>query len=227
LIKIKFIILNAGILLVFLICMPDRIFARDIPGITPQKSINSCAPKTDSSIIEKKELQTDNLNETDSFKTDVKLTDTISKRKEHYPQKATMYSAVLPGLGQAYNHKYWKIPIFYAGAGVLGYYIWFTNDQYKYYKQKYEQEVFKNSSDTRYRDAYGNARDTYRKWRDEDIVFLGILYVVNIIDAMADGYFKDFDVNNDLTLKIQPSIIPLPASTVNNYSLGLKLSFRF
>jgi hypothetical protein len=228
LIKLKIIIIQAFILPASLLLLPDCIIARDIFRITNQSKISETYPKTDSSLFKKKQVLNNNLNDKDSFNTEMRLSDTVKIKKERFPQKATIYSALLPGLGQAYNHKYWKIPIIYAGGAVIYYFIDYTNTQYKEAKRIYEEEILKGPmGDKNLINQASDYRDYFRKWRDLDVIFMGVLYTINIIDAMADAYFTKFDISNDLSMKIVPTMLAAPTTKPNDYSFGLKLSFKF
>jgi hypothetical protein len=179
----------------------------------------------------------------------VKLEDTISSPSEkernrmfadHSPHKATIYSAVLPGLGQAYNRKYWKIPIIYSaglalyyGFGWLGFEDWglkYYHEQYLYWKELYQTEFYKppEEKNKAEEDRYSKNVSIARKGRDRIVIIMGILYVANIVDAMADAHFYYFDISDDLSMKILPSIsTPDPYVAYNDYSLGVKLRFKF
>jgi hypothetical protein len=153
---------------------------------------------------------TDSLSKKDS--TNTKAVDSTAYL--HSPRKATLYSTFLPGLGQAYNHKAWKIPIIYAGFGALGYSLWFNNHYYKQYKNYYEMRL-KDPKATiggygpEYTDViFKSAQDYYRRYRDLTIIGCFALYVLNIIDATVDGYFYEYDISNDLGLKVGPALLP-------------------
>jgi hypothetical protein len=150
------------------------------------------------------------------------------KHKYRSPKKATIYSAIIPGIGQAYNHKYWKIPIIYVAAGVIYYYYDLNNSRYLKYKDLYITEVNKEAGKDQYLvDAYAHARDYHRKWRDYNIIYMGLLYTANIIDAMVDAYFSDFDISDDLTMKVAPTVTTTPTLALGGYAYGLKVSFSF
>lgn len=151
------------------------------------------------------------------------------------PARASLYSALLPGLGQAYNGDYWKIPIFYGGLAVSGYCWAFNQKQYKRYKNMYIDAVAAG-------DDYNGSisldnmiwyRDKFRRFRDYSIIATVLVYVLNIIDANVFAYFNDFDISDDITLNVAPGMIEniVPESTVtNNYyvqSVGLKINLNF
>jgi hypothetical protein len=177
-----------------------------------------------------------------SMQTDSLYTPSVNELKRmtvnHSPHKATIYSAVLPGLGQAYNRKYWKIPIIYSaglalyyGFGWLGFQDWgwkHYNDYYQIFKEDYQNEYYNPEGDQSLEDYYKKNMSYARKKRDQITIFMGILYFANIVDAMADAYFYEFDISDDLSMKVLPSISsPNPYVAYNDYALGVKLRFNF
>ena len=117
--------------------------------------------------------------------------------RERSPQRATILSAVLPGLGQAYNGKYWKIPIIYAAGYGLYYRYDYYDRLYGKAKSAYDEAVAGSEKDQLYND-----KEEYRKKRDYSVIFMGILYLANIVDAMTDAYFLEYDMGDDLSLKL-------------------------
>lgn len=154
---------------------------------------------------------------------------TVRQRKVSSPQRATILSAVLPGLGQAYNHKYWKIPIFYAtGAGL--YLIYNSqNDIYLEYRRNYEEERGKEPAerDQNLIDSYSDEFGRARKRRDYCVIAMGVLYLANIVDAMADAYFLQYDISDDLTVQIKPSVMPESFLSSASFSYGIRLNIHF
>jgi len=151
------------------------------------------------------------------------------------PARASLYSALLPGLGQAYNGDYWKIPIFYGGFAISGY-CWVSNQQqYKRYKNMY---IEASSPDSEYTGSLSKEnmiwyRDKFRRYRDYSIIATALVYVLNIIDANVFAHFNDFDVSDDITFNVEPAIIE-PATSVttfnNNYysqAIGLQMNLKF
>ena len=144
----------------------------------------------------------------------------------HSPRKAVIYSAVLPGLGQAYNKKFWKIPIIYAGFGTIGYFIGWNNGFYSTYKQAYSDLTDGNEDTRSYEelDAYkyydldnptdydnfktglSKQSDYYRRNRDLLIISIVGFYGLNLIDASVDAHLFDFEISEDLTMNWQPSM---------------------
>lgn len=141
------------------------------------------------------------------------------------PKKAAIMSACLPGLGQAYNKKYWKIPIIYAGIIVSGYYIYDNQKKYTDYKEAYLKNIDDNPENDVYINNYTNAqllilKDHYRRNREISLLCLSLTYIVNIVDASVDAHLFDYEINEDISLKIRPIIM------ANNGSHGLSLSFN-
>lgn len=156
-------------------------------------------------------------------------------RQNPLPARASLYSALLPGLGQAYNGDYWKIPIFYTGFLVSGYCWSFNQTQYKRYKDMYISATVEGGGYT------GNLtpdnikwyRDQHRRLRDYSIIATALIYVLNIIDANVFAHFNDFDISDDISFKVEPGIIE-PVTTrynhVNPYytqSIGVKMNLKF
>ena len=132
----------------------------------------------------------------------------LEKKKVLAPAKAAFFSAVLPGLGQAYNKKYWKIPIVYAGLITSAYYIKKSNDSYQVYKNAYLSRVDENNSNNSYT-QYSNSDlrtliDFYRRNREISILCFFGTYILNIIDASVSAHLFDYDISDDLSFHIQP-----------------------
>ena len=161
----------------------------------------------------------------------------------HSPRKATIYSAVLPGLGQAYNKKYWKIPVIYAGFAAFGYFIYWNNDNYQIMKQAYSDftdgdpetnsyldldgaqyyDLGTEPDDTNFKQAVLKQQDYYRRNRDLLVISIVGFYGLQIIDASVDAHFFDFDISEDLTLNWQPTMNYFNQQTV----YGINCTFTF
>lgn len=155
--------------------------------------------------------------------------------KEHSPHKATIYSMLLPGLGQAYNKKYWKIPIVYAGFGVFYYLIKFNNDEYQKWSEAYYFVLANPGEDlpgNDYVEKYGDDpdylkanKDYYRRNRDLNYILSALWYLLNVVDATVDAHLYSWEVNEDLSMRIEPEMF----NGFTGYKPvgGLKLSLRF
>lgn len=137
---------------------------------------------------------------------------------EHSPRKATIYSAVLPGLGQIYNKKYWKIPIVYGGMGAFTYLAIQNQNEFNRYKtailQREAGEVDEftdvNGNEIYNETALLNYMDKYRKNRDLNIIGVAVVYAIQIVDANVDANLFDFDISDELSIRVFPQ-------TLNNY----------
>ena len=142
------------------------------------------------------------------------------------PRKAFLYAALLPGLGQAYNRQYWKMPVVYGGFIGFGYVISYYNGRH----QSYKSELFKIIDDPAYVSSIGVSEsqlrtlvDRARRERDYMIVLTGAFYLLQIVDAHVDAHLREFDLNPDLQVKIKPSFEP----TLTSSSIGVGLKFKF
>lgn len=152
--------------------------------------------------------------------------------KQHSPTRAAIFSAVLPGLGQAYNKKYWKIPIVYAGFGVLTYFIVANTNSYLDYNCAYIEKVNGNTNGNyadlvnRYtEDQLLSSREYYRRNLDISVLLTALWYSLTILDAAVDAHLMTFDVSQDLSMKLSPAAIPLPDTPAPG--AGLKVTFKF
>lgn len=144
--------------------------------------------------------------------------DTIKIVPEHHPGKATLRSLIIPGWGQAYNREYWKIPIVYGALGtVAGFYI-YNHTWYKRTRDAFNIRVNGNSTadtalihprleplSTQSLQVYRNA---FRRDRDYSTLYFIIAWGLNVADATVFAHLKEFDVNEDLSLKVQPVLRP-------------------
>ncbi len=161
--------------------------------------------------------------------------DTLARKRQRDPGKASLYSAIMPGLGQIYNKKYWKLPLVYAAVGIPVYTFFYNKSWYN--KTRYALAVVANGS-------AGNAdslakvdpkliyfvsnndavdlvkyRDEFRKDQDYSVLFFLLFYALQIVDATVDAHLKDFNVTDDLSMHIKPTLSSAPGN------LGLTLLF--
>ena len=133
-------------------------------------------------------------------------------RNSHNPKTAT-WLALIPGAGQAYNHKYWKMPIVYAGFGVTTYFAITNGNDYHLYRDAYDykmgiktdvsQQAIEESA--KYTsDNLITLRDYYRSNMELSWIITAAWYIVQIIDANVDAHFFYYDINDDLTLHVEP-----------------------
>ena len=132
--------------------------------------------------------------------------------------KATIYSILVPGLGQAYNGEYWKIPIYW-GCLVGSYHYWATNNKnYKRYKRIHNEATAEDSTYEGIIPAERALyyRNVFRRFRDYSVVAIVGSYILQIVDANVFSYMQDFEVNDDLSMRVTPTLIP----TYNEYALS-------
>ncbi len=144
------------------------------------------------------------------------------------PSTAALYSAVLPGLGQAYNGKYWKIPLVYGAMGIGVYSVIWNQKNYDIFLEAYRIRLSGGIDD--YFDTLKEEEqliswmDHYRNQRDMSILITIGLYAFNILDAYVDAHLSAFNINDDLSMRVQPAV--MPSYVVGNYySYGLSLKF--
>ena len=158
------------------------------------------------------------------------------------PTKATWLALVIPGGGQIYNRKYWKLPIFYGGFAGCAYALTWNGKMYKDYSTAYKDAMNGNMqsssitdllppgytvSETQLKELLRKRKDTYRRYRDLSIfAFIGV-YLLSVIDAYVDAELSNFDITPDLSMKVEPTVINNQISNPSNRSVGLQCSFRF
>lgn len=185
----------------------------------------------------------------------VVMTDTVAGKKKKRdwatwapdPKRAMWLAIVVPGAGQIYNRKYWKLPIVYGGFLGCAYAWRWNNQMYRDYSQAY-MDIMDDDPNTqsynqflhlgmeitddnkeRYQNLFKRRKDYYRKYRDLSIFCLIGVYALSVIDAYVDASLSQFDISKDLSLKIEPSIINNHSSLnpVKASSLGLQCSLNF
>ena len=133
---------------------------------------------------------------------------TISAQEygEKIPKKAALYSAILPGAGQVYTKKYWKVPVIYGGLITSAYYINESNNLYQLYKSTYLNRLDGDFTDNlNYSDSdLRTLTEHYRRNREVSALLFTLTYILNIVDASVNAHLFDYDVSEDLSLHIQP-----------------------
>jgi hypothetical protein len=158
---------------------------------------------------------------------------TVKEPVKHSTARAAVYSAVLPGLGQGYNKKYWKIPVIYAGFAVFGYFVYTNNKEFQTFKDAY---IYTANGDTSYNDnpyigkytqtQLKEGMDFYERNRDLSIILGCLWYTLNILEAYVDAHFFNYDISDDITMHISPSAVNNPVSAFQP-APGIKVSFKF
>lgn len=151
-----------------------------------------------------------------------KLKDSIVKPK-HSPRKAAIRSAIIPGWGQIYNKKYWKVPLAVAAVAIPAYLVYYNQEWYNRTRNAVKVAaagnnlpVFLDQVDPQLLplvksgsvNSLINYRNEFRRNRDYAILVGLLLWGLNVVDATVDAHLKDFDVSDDLSLRIQPALLP-------------------
>lgn len=154
------------------------------------------------------------------FHADSLLADTLPIELDltHSPMKATLYALVLPGMGQAYNKKYWKMPIVWAGLGGVGYAIYFNTN--KYNEAKYEFGIENSDQNQR-------ALKYWRRYMELSYIGLIVVYTLQVLDAYVDAQLYSWNVNENLSMGVHPSLQPIMhPSSLTGQAVGLTCSLK-
>ena len=176
----------------------------------------------------------------------------LPQKKVLSPKKASIYAALFPGLGQVYNGKYWKLPIVYGGYAGLIYLLGWNNNNYNDYFDAYRtiaryttvEQMSKADKDylnnlfkipywdlninpshfSTFQSQLKSGKDFYRRNRDLSIIAIAALHVLSIIDASVDANLSDFEINDNLSMHIEP----MPARLWNGTQIvGFNVAFNF
>ena len=202
----------------FVLLFSMKIFAQVSPKDTirvenyPTDSISAVTPKSEIEVY-----------------TDIQESNATDSTMRYNPTKAGLYSAVLPGLGQYYNKKYWKIPIVWGGIGTgVGVVLW-NQKQYNRYRDAFIAQL--NGQTHEFSDipgitaeALGRTQDRAKRQRDYAIAVTGLVYILNIVDAVVDAHLYEGRKDPDLALK--PTVI-YDEFGKQNSKAGLSLSYNF
>lgn len=156
-------------------------------------------------------------------------TDTNSRPSSRHPKRAALLSAALPGAGQAYNHKYWKMPIVYAGLGTSVFFIVRNYSNYRLFADYYAWDSDTASSiKSPYfgqtpLSALQEQAEQYRRWMEISFLAATTVYLLQIVDASVDAHLYYFDVSDDLSLRWSPTFNP----TARGATAGLSLQLKF
>ena len=155
-----------------------------------------------------------------------------------HPGRATIYSILLPGLGQAYNGEYWKIPIYWGCIAGSIHFLYTNNTNYQRFKRIHNEAT---NPDIEYTGPISAEtavwyRDVYRRYRDYSIVATALFYLLQIIDANVFAYMHDFEVSENISMRLEPAVLSndniyamnsSPGFIPGGNSIGLKLGLRF
>jgi len=185
----------------------------------------------------------------DSLKTDLKqegivIQDSIFEKRKPInalaPSKAAFYSAVLPGLGQIYNKRYWKVPIVYAVIGTGVYTYTLNDDLYDRFRTAFKRRQAGFTDDEFYDidannpagaapdldlDDLERQQENYQRDRDLALVITIAMYALNIIDANVDAHLKQFNIDEDLSMDFRPYLNLNPITNDPNYGIAFTIKF--
>ncbi len=147
------------------------------------------------------------------------------------PGRATLYSLLLPGLGQAYNGEYWKIPIYLGGMGAAYYFYNTNNINYQRYRRIYKEA---SNKDVPYTGPITSEqalyyRDVFRRYRDYSVLAIALVYLLQVIDANVFSYMHDFEIVDDMAFEVKPAVIMPDTQLAFNPApaFGVSVGFRF
>ena len=157
----------------------------------------------------------------------------VEESDEFRANKAALYAAVLPGLGQIYNKRYWKLPILYGGFATMGYWIDYNNKKYQQMRSAFLEQrslpeelwtdpIAINVSP----DNLQNQIDYYRRNRDLLMILMAGLYFLQIVDAHVDAHLMDFDISENISLRIQPGMLPDSYTASMGYGMKFIISLN-
>ena len=217
---------------------------------------------TSPAIAQKDSLQVDamqsiNLDDSiaiDSAKLSKALAPKALRKKRNWAtwrpntKRAMWLAIILPGAGQIYNRKYWKLPIIYGGFVGCAYAMSWNNQMYHDYSQAY-LDIMDDDPNTqsynqflhlgakidesnieRYKEIFRKRKDRYRRWRDMSMFVMIGVYAFSVIDAYVDASLSEFDISNDLSLKIEPTVINSNKRDRNPFrssAMGMQCSLTF
>ncbi|MBI1783137.1 MAG: hypothetical protein HYR66_17495 [Sphingobacteriales bacterium] len=154
--------------------------------------------------------------------------DSVVKKEPHSPRKATIRSAIIPGWGQIYNKKYWKVPLVYGAigttVGIFSYNIkWYNRTRYAYKIAYQIQQGLGDAGKDKvytelvpllaYPESLKSYRNQFRQSVDYSVLFFILAWGLNVVDATVDGHLKDFNVDDDLSFRINPGYSPMANTT--------------
>lgn len=215
------------------------------PGTeTAADTIVDASLKMDSLIADS--IYKDIVAETDAIAADSNKTAKEKPKKawKPNPSKATWIALIIPGGGQIYNRKYWKLPIVYGGfVGCMYAYNW-NSQMYKDYRQAYLDIMDSDPNTKSYEDffrpgydfdsnreylksVFKKRKDRYRRWRDLSIFATIGVYALSVIDAYVDASLSSFDISEDINMTIEPQVIPGNEYSFDKNYYGLNCNIRF
>jgi len=145
--------------------------------------------------------------------------------------KATVYSILLPGLGQIYNGELWKVPIYWGLMAGATHFFLENRLQYQRWRDMYnlinDPEVSSSEKPPWSAETAKYYRDVYRRYRDYSVLAMAIAYVLQIVDANVFAYMQDFEVNDDISMRLAPTVLPTSEQYASAPAVGMRVGFTF
>jgi hypothetical protein len=145
------------------------------------------------------------------------------------PRKAVLYS-LIPGGGQIYNRRYWKVPLVYGAIGTLGYFTRFNTMEYRRFRDALESQLkgepHEFSELNLPASVLRNQRNLWRKNMEQTYIFLTLAYFVQMAEAYVDAHLQDFDDSDDLGYRLRPQLVPTPTGLAPSLAIQLPLHRR-
>ena len=167
----------------------------------------------------------------------VKRTERLLGLRLTRPAKAALLALVLPGAGQVYNHRLWKLPLVYGAlGGVMAGEVFYQSRFSEYgravdlvaagQRKIGDPDLGQRASRERSLEALQSGVVFYRGYRDIFYLYIGLAYGMQILDAVVDAHLREFDVSDDLALSWEPALLPIPGQTARPTAPGLSFSLR-
>jgi hypothetical protein len=209
-----------GAILLFMIaiatCIPQGVSAQAVPDTTLNRVVPDTLPARNAPILDQpgpEQAAYDSLHK-------------IHQPFQPNPKKSALYSAILPGTGQLYNRQYWKVPIVYAGVGVAIYFLVDNSKQYQKFRRAYINRINNPAYQDEFTGVYSQSnlqtlQNAYKKYLDMTTLFTALGYTIQVLDALAFAHLKNFDVSQNISLRMQPVAMPN-----GDPGFGLVMNFR-
>ena len=199
-------------------------------SIDTTKQVISVIDTLNSNVVDTTKTVLSNSSKTEKEPKEPFFTFLKSNDPKYKPKKAAFYSTIIPGGGQVYNRQYWKAPLAFGGVATAGYFIFLNTKEYRYFRDQYRLRVdddantIVDSSLVNVSNAnIATVRDGYQKRMEQSYIAVVLVYGLNVIEAYTSAHLMNFDVDEDLSLNVEPTI---KMDAFSNMQLGLSLHFE-
>ena len=210
--------------------------AQQLDSLPPAPTIDTLAPAVINPKAKSEKLSASTIVPTDSLPVKYSrkpgFATKLLGKKYPSPRLAALFSAVLPGAGQAYNKKWWKVPVAWGALGAIGYFTFKTQNTYRELRDNYKLLVDEDPNTNPTEPPYNtfdatrtkSYRDTFRGYTEKWYLALGVTYLLVVTDAFVDAHLYKFDVSDDLSLRFKPSFETSNGAPVFGMGIALSLS---